>query len=429
MLTNKAHSTSVLGCMLRQRPSTAYWSSALALFTFFLTWSFAYSLFPLWLNQTLQLSGKQTGIVFAANALAALFAMPVYGVVQDKLGTGKQLLRILALLTIAVGPFFVYVYQPLLTHHFFTGVCVGALYSALAFGAAVGTLEALIERIGRQHGVEFGKARLWGSLGWAVATFAAGIIFNISPQVNFWIASVSGAAFFVCVLRLPTNEFDLQSSHRTSISSMDVFALLKLGSFWRLGFYVMGVSCLYQIYDQQFAIYFAAMFPSVEEGNRFYGYLNSTQVFVEAGLMFVAPYVVNKVGAKNGLLLSGAIMALRILASGLVDDTISISMVKLLHAVELPLLLVSIFKYITVNFDARLSATIYLIGFNVMSQVVTTALSSLVGEMYDTFGFANAYLVLGIVVTLNVAISWRVLEDKNKATPALQQPNLKMSRD
>ena len=96
----------------------------------------------MWLNQTLQLSGKQTGIVFAANALAALFAMPVYGVVQDRLGTGKQLLRILALLTVGVGPFFVFAYQPLLTHYFYIGVCIGAIYSASAFGAAVGTLEA-----------------------------------------------------------------------------------------------------------------------------------------------------------------------------------------------------------------------------------------------------------------------------------------------
>ncbi|MEM5498640.1 oligosaccharide MFS transporter [Paraglaciecola mesophila] len=399
---------------MNPRPRTAYWTSAMALLTFFLTWSFAYSLFPLWLNQTLQLSGKQTGIVFAANALAALFAMPVYGVVQDRLGTGKQLLRILALLTIAVGPFFVYVYQPLLTHHFFTGVCVGALYSALAFGAAVGTLEALIERIGRQHGVEFGKARLWGSLGWAVATFAAGIIFNISPQVNFWIASISGVAFFVCVLRLPTENITAKTPYTNNITALDVFALLKLTSFWRLGFYVMGVSCLYQIYDQQFAIYFASMFPNVEEGNRFYGYLNSVQVFIEAGLMFIAPSVVNKIGAKKGLLLSGAIMALRIMASGMVDDAISISLVKLLHAVELPLLLVSIFKYISANFDSRLSATIYLIGFNVVSQAVTTALSSVVGEMYDTLGFANAYLVLGTVVTINVVISWLVLEGNGK---------------
>ena len=429
MLTSNAHSMSVIGRMFRQRPNTAYWPSALALFTFFLTWSFAYSLFPLWLNQALQLSGKQTGIVFAANALAALFAMPIYGIVQDKLGTGKQLLRILALLTIGVGPFFVYVYQPLLTHNFYVGVCVGALYSASAFGAAVGTLEALIERIGRQHGVEFGKARLWGSLGWAVATFAAGIIFNINPQVNFWIASISGAAFFVCVLRLPTENFVLKSAHKANISSKDVFKLLKLASFWRLGFYVMGVSCLYQIYDQQFAIYFAAMFPDVQEGNRFYGYLNSAQVFIEAGLMFFAPYVVNKIGAKNGLLLSGAIMALRIIASGLVDDAISISLVKLLHAVELPLLLVSIFKYITINFDARLSATIYLIGFNVMSQMVTTALSSLVGEMYDTFGFANAYLALGLLVSMNVAISWRILEGNSKVKPTSHQSQFKMTRD
>lgn len=156
------------------------------------------------------------------------------------------------------------------------------------------------------------------------------------------------------------------------------------------------------------------MFPNVEEGNRFYGYLNSVQVFIEAGLMFIAPSVVNKIGAKKGLLLSGAIMALRIMASGMVDDAISISLVKLLHAVELPLLLVSIFKYISANFDSRLSATIYLIGFNVVSQAVTTALSSVVGEMYDTLGFANAYLVLGTVVTINVVISWLVLEGNGK---------------
>lgn len=405
---------------MNPRPRTAYWTSAMALLTFFLTWSFAYSLFPLWLNQTLQLSGKQTGIVFAANALAALFAMPVYGVVQDRLGTGKQLLRILALLTVGVGPFFVFAYQPLLTHYFYIGVCIGAIYSASAFGAAVGTLEALIERIGRQHDVEFGKVRLWGSLGWAVATFTAGMMFNISPQLNFWIASISGVVFFVCVLRLPTENITAKTLHTNNITALDVFALLKLTSFWRLGFYVMGVSCLYQIYDQQFAIYFASMFPNVEEGNRFYGYLNSVQVFIEAGLMFIAPSVVNKIGAKKGLLLSGAIMALRILASGMVDDAISISLVKLLHAVELPLLLVSIFKYISANFDSRLSATIYLIGFNVVSQAVTTALSSVVGEMYDTLGFANAYLVLGTVVTINVVISWLVLEGNGKIKCASQ---------
>ena len=390
--------------------NSAYWSSAITFFSFFLTWSFCYSLFPLWLNQTLALTGKETGVVFATNALAALIIMPVYGILQDRLGTGKQLLFMLGLLMAGVGPFFILIYQPLLTSFFIVGAIVGALYSALTFGAAVGTLEAYIERLGRQHEVEFGKARLWGSLGWACATFVAGVIFNINPKLNFVLASATGVGFILCLFWLPAST-KTPRTKKKKVGVSDVLSLFSQSRFWRLSLYVMGVSCLYQIYDQQFPIYFSSLFPTPEEGNRFYGYLNSLQVFIEAGMMFIAPFIVNKIGPKNGLLLSGAIMALRMLASGVVADPVSISLVKLLHALELPILLVAIFKYIAVNFDTRLSATIYLIGFHVFTQVVTTLLSSVIGELYDDLGFADTYLLLGTVVTVNLIFSFWILEN------------------
>jgi OHS family lactose permease-like MFS transporter len=390
--------------------NSAYWSSAITFFSFFLTWSFCYSLFPLWLNQALALTGKETGVVFATNALAALIIMPVYGILQDRLGTGKQLLFMLGLLMAGVGPFFILIYQPLLTSFFIVGAIVGALYSALTFGAAVGTLEAYIERLGRQHDVEFGKARLWGSLGWACATFVAGVIFNINPKLNFVLASATGVGFILCLFWLPAST-KTPRTKKKKVGVSDVLSLFSQSRFWRLSLYVMGVSCLYQIYDQQFPIYFSSLFPTPEEGNRFYGYLNSLQVFIEAGMMFIAPFIVNKIGPKNGLLLSGAIMALRMLASGVVADPVSISLVKLLHALELPILLVAIFKYIAVNFDTRLSATIYLIGFHVFTQVVTTLLSSVVGELYDDLGFADTYLLLGTVVTVNLIFSFWILEN------------------
>ena len=390
--------------------NSAYWSSAITFFSFFLTWSFCYSLFPLWLNQTLALTGKETGVVFATNALAALIIMPVYGILQDRLGTGKQLLFILGLLMAGVGPFFILIYQPLLTSFFIVGAIVGALYSALTFGAAVGTLEAYIERLGRQHDVEFGKARLWGSLGWACATFVAGVIFNINPKLNFVLASATGVGFILCLFWLPAST-KTPRTKKKKVGVSDVLSLFSQSRFWRLSLYVMGVSCLYQIYDQQFPIYFSSLFPTPEEGNRFYGYLNSLQVFIEAGMMFIAPFIVNKIGPKNGLLLSGAIMALRMLASGFVADPVSISLVILLHALELPILLVAIFKYIAVNFDTRLSATIYLIGFHVFTQVVTTLLSSVIGELYDDLGFADTYLLLGTVVTVNLIFSFWILEN------------------
>jgi OHS family lactose permease-like MFS transporter len=40
-----------------------------------------------------------------------------------------------------------------------------------------------------------------------------------------------------------------------------------------------------------------------------YGYLNSFQVFLEAAGMFCAPWLVNRIGAKNGLIFAGMVMA------------------------------------------------------------------------------------------------------------------------
>ncbi len=49
-----------------------------------------------------------------------------------------------------------------------------------------------------------------------------------------------------------------------------------------------------------------------------YGYLNSFQVFLEAAGMFCAPWLVNASAPKNGLIFAGMVMAMRMVASGLV---------------------------------------------------------------------------------------------------------------
>ena len=120
---------------------------------------------------------------------------------------------------------------------------------------------------------------------------------------------------------------------------------------------------MYGVFDQQFAIYYASLFPTVEQGNEVFGYLNSFQIFLEAGGMCIAPFIVNKIGSKHGLILAGSIMTFRMIGSGLANDPISISIIKLLHAIELSILLVSVFKYLAKNFDTRLSSVLYLVGY------------------------------------------------------------------
>ncbi|MBA6297785.1 MFS transporter [Colwellia sp. MB02u-9] len=403
---------------------SSYYLLSGALFCFFLTWSFSFSLFSIWLKQVISLSGEQIGMVFSINAVAALLVMPFYGLIQDKLGLKKQLLYVIAVTLILMGPFFVYIYAPLLTSNFYLAASLGGLVFAIAFSAGIGVLETYIERAGRAVGFEFGKARMWGSLGWALATFFSGSLLNLNPNYNFWLSSLCGAAFLILIVFVNTQSLVKVHDEFNGVSTApklhDIVGLFKLPQFWQFIVFVLGVTCIYSVYDQQFPIYFSSLFPTEEEGNVTYGYLNSFQVFLEAGGMFVAPFIVNKIGAKNGLILSGAIMAIRMIGSGFADDVIFISAMKLLHAVELPILLVAIFKYIAINFDKRLSSSIYLVGFLVFSQVGASILSVGIGTLYDNIGFAASYKILGSIVAIFTFISIFILKNSSEKHQSIE---------
>ena len=147
--------------------------------------------------------------------------------------------------------------------------------------------------------------------------------------------------------------------------------------------------------------------------------------------MFLAPFIVNRIGAKNGLLFASSVMALRIIGSGLVEGPILISVMKLLHAVELPILLVAIFKYNSRHFDKRLSSTLYLVGFSCVSSVVASVLSPLAGWGYDKIGFAQTYLIMGLFVVITTILSAFCLRnDKtDNAKPNLDEKSAELNQN
>ncbi|MEQ4659972.1 MFS transporter [Providencia rettgeri] len=390
------------------RGSRKYYTSLSALlFFFFFTWSSTFSVVAIWLRKYVGLDGADTGVIFSCISIVALCAQPLYGFMQDKLGLRKNLLLFIAVLLIASGPFFM-VFGTLLKWNVFLGSAIGGLFIGMTFHAGIGVLESYTERVSRLRNFEYGKARMWGSLGWATATFFAGRNINVNPDYNFIMATVSGLLFLVILLKLKTANTDaynsLEHGKPSTITVKDALQLFVQPQFWALILFVLG-TCIYSVYDQQFMVYFAHQFQNEQLGNEMYGYLNSLQVFLEAGGMFLAPFIVNRIGAKNGLLFASSVMALRIIGSGLVDGAIMISIMKLLHAVELPILLVAIFKYNSLHFDKRLSSTLYLVGFSCMSSVVASILSPLAGWGYDQIGFAHTYLVMGGFVIITTILS------------------------
>ena len=400
---------------------TLYWKLAAFFFFFQMTWSAGYSLFALWLGQTIKLDGTTIGIVFSTNAFVAMVTKPVYGFILDRIGTRKDLLWLITGLTLLIGPFFIYVYHPLLLSNFWAGTIVGSLYLGAAYLAGIAAIESYVEKCGRRYNLEYGRIRMWGSLGWAVSTFYAGRIFNVDPDINFWIASGTALIVLLVLLSIKVKPAAEIAATTQKIQMADVRHLFALKSFWCFALFVAGVAWMYFVVEQQFPRYFVTFFATKQEGTAMYGYLNSFQIFLEAGMMFSAPYIVNKLGPKNGLLLAGLVCAVRLIGSGFAWDAYSISAFKLLHAVELPILLVSIFKYIAEHFEQKIGSTMYLLGYQCFLYVGVVAIGPMAGKMYDQFGFSKTYIVMGSIAFVFTLISSITLSASKKEAPGITQ--------
>lgn len=374
-------------------------------YIYFFAQAMSISLLALWLRTTLHLSGAETGIVFSANFIAAMCSQPIYGFVSDRIGERRHLLWLISALCMLCGLFFVYIYAPLLKSNIMLGAAIGGIYLGVTFIAGSYAIESYVDRIGRRHGFEYSRVRLWGSLGFASAALFSGDLYNIAPEINFTLASSAGVLMLILLLFWRSDR-DTVNSAALAVEKVRLgtaLGLLRDKSFWRFMVFILGVTNLYLVFDQQFPSYFASMFPDPKTGASMFGRLNSLQIFIEAGGLFLAPILVKRIGAKNGLLLAGSIMMFRIAGSGLAVGPLSISAMKMLHSIELPILVVSVFRYIAFHFDNRLASTIYMVGVSFGHSLGLAILSPIAGRSYDLMGFSNTYLAiaaLGVVFML-----------------------------
>lgn len=397
----------------RERHNFIYFM--LFFFFYYFIMSAYFPFFPIWLADVNHLTKSETGLIFSFIALFAIIFQTAFGLISDKLGLRKHLLWCIVGLLILFAPFFIFVLAPLLQYNIYLGALAGGIYLGFVFSGGAGAVEAYIERVSRANRFEYGRVRVSGCVGWAICASITGILFSINPNITFWIASGFGL-FLAAVLVVSRPEagstaqvLDKLGANRREFSLFMALELLRMPRFWAFLLYVIGVASIYDVFDQQFANFFKGFFSSPQRGTEVFGFVTTGGELLNALIMFFAPAIINRIGAKNALLVAGTIMSMRIIGSSFAGSGIEVIILKTLHMFELPFLLVGTFKYISSVFDPRLSATLFLIGFNLAKQISAVVLSPWVGRMYDTVGFHQAYLVLGLIAAAFTALSFFTL--------------------
>ena len=400
----------------RERHNFVYF--LLFFFFYYFIMSAYFPFFPVWLADVNHLTKTETGIVFSSISLFAIIFQPVFGLMSDKLGLRKHLLWTITVLLILFAPFFIFVFSPLLQMNIIAGALAGGIYLGIVFSSGSGAVEAYIERVSRNSGFEYGKARTFGCLGWALCATTAGMLFSVNPEWVFWMGSAAALVLVVLVaIAKPqasqtAQVMDSLGANRPAVDLKTAVGMFRQRKMWMFILYVVGVACVYDVFDQQFATFFKSFFTTPEAGTRAFGFATTAGEICNAIIMFCSPWIINRIGAKNTLLIAGMVMAARMIGSSFATTAAEVVALKMLHALEVPFLLVGAFKYITGVFDTRLSATIYLVGFQFAKQVAAIFLSAFAGNMYDRIGFQDTYMILGGIALVVTVISAFTLSGK-----------------
>ncbi|MFS2221103.1 oligosaccharide MFS transporter [Pantoea sp. B65] len=403
---------------------SAYVRISTCLFLYYFSWSISWSFLAIWLGDSIGFTSTQIGYTLSVNALFALMIKPVFGFIMDKLGINKSLLIGVALASIFAAPFFIYVYQTLLQTHMVLGVICGGLYLGTAYLAGVLVFESYADRYSRAFNFEFGRVRMWGSLGWAIASIFSGKLFNINPHINFTITSLVAVLVLLTLFTLKTqgegiNWQAIDEAKKEKVNGKDVKSLFRHASFWVLMLFYGGIIWMMQSAEQQFPRYFVTFFPTHQDGNSMLGYMGFVQSACEFVLMFTIPFMINRIGARNGLLLAGFVIGLRLVVSGLATQPWMIIIIKPFYGLEMALLLVSIFKFLAMYFDKRLTGTIYMV-LGCFNYLGITAINPVAGYFYDKHGFATTYIVMGCIAWLITLVGIKFLGRQSNTRHGMQ---------
>ena len=386
-----------------------FWGFPVTHFSYFFTWAIVFGYLTLWLEQEAGFNGVEAGFVFSMMAGVSLIFQPVFGIISDKLLMKKTLVLIIAIGMIFVGPYFQWIFHPLLALGHMPAALATGVYLSFILNGGVSVIEQYVQRASLTNKFEYGHSRIGGSLAGAAASLAGGQLFLWNPNAIFWACTAAAALLTCCLLfstKIHMENIAAVSGENTS-NKFDwkmISSIFKMRNFWILSLFYIGTSAIYDVFDQQFIIFFKSFFDSPDEGTLAYSYMTSSQVALEFVLMLPMPWIINKIGSRNGLIAYGIILALRILGSALVPNLTLIIVLRLLAGLEMPLLLISIMKYIAGAFDLRLYATVYAFSSNFAKQISVFFISSLAGTMYDQIGFQETYLMMGIVVAVVTAI-------------------------
>ncbi len=342
--------------------------------------------------QRLGFSGHQIGVLNALPPLVTLFGATVWAIVADRLHMHTYLLQLLmigaALSVMALS----------LIQSFFLLVFLMGIYAF--FQSPIPPLldTAALESLG-PHPERYGRLRLWGSLGFILATWVLGALIRRLgiPTIFFYAYAVCLGLAALASTRLPRVRPQPQPP-----------LWVGLGHFVREARWLVFLFSLFLLGIANTGMYtFLPLFVKDLGGDeQLVGFAWGLGASTEVPVMWASQYIVQRLGLRVMLIMAFALYSLRMFLYGIMWAAWLVLPFNLLHGMTFGLMWVSV-----VNFANRFAPP----GMKATAQGVTNGvlfgLSSFVGSLlsgvlYESVGPATMFLMYGVLLLLATVLLW-----------------------
>jgi len=330
----------------------------------------------------------QLGALAAVTPVVNALLPPLWGAIADALGDRRRMLTILLVAGAFSFPWLMW------TSSFASALTVLAIFSAFAFAPASIADAIALENVPKAGG-DYGRLRLWGSIGFAAPLLVFGLVLKRAPAESA--ASLHPIFIAYTISRLISAAWVglLPSSRGHGERVLD---LHRAGAFLNRKFLALALCALMATGAMSaYYLYFSIYLDEIGIADNLKGYYWALAVAAETVMMLAIGPLIRRIGLKWTFALGILGGALRLFAFSFTLSPVGIAAVQLLHALTLTAFMVSGITFVSRLTPPELRATAQTLWGSVTQGLGSAGGSWLAGVAVAAWGLLPMYRAFSLV--------------------------------
>ncbi len=348
-------------------------------------WGSWYVTMGTFMTEFLKSNGIQIGAAYSALAIATMISPFFIGMVADRFFSAQRLMGILHIL----GGLLLFLASRIDSNGAFYWVILA--YS-LVYMPTIGLSNAVAFRQMSDPGKQFPMVRVFGTVGWVIAGFMIALLGIEKTPNTFYMAAIVSAALGLFSFTLP----DTPPQAKTPSSAKSILGIDALTLFRERSYLIFFIAAIFVCIPLSFYFGFANLYLNQSGMENAAGKMVMGQIS-EALFILAIPFLFNRIGVKNMLLIGMSAWILRYLcfAFGNMDSAIWMLYAGIiLHGVCYDFFFVTGYMYTEKKSNERIKSSA-----QGLFTFVTYGLGMFIGTWFS--GFVTSYY------TVNGAYQWK----------------------